>query len=149
MKTILKWGAGILGGAIAAMLIILVVGSLLPVRHEVSRSRTFAVPASVLWDLTMENYRRTNDGTYSILESRPHEVLVTGIARKGLPFGGTWRYELAPRGNQTSLTITERGEVYNPFFRFMSRFVFGYYGSIDKFFAALSSAVDQRRKSGR
>jgi hypothetical protein len=39
-----------------------------------------------------------------------------------------------------SLTITERGEVYNPFFRFVSRYVMGHTQSIDEFMAALRAS---------
>jgi len=31
------------------------------------------------------------------------------------------------------VAITEDGEVYNPFFRFMSRFVFGHAATLDEF----------------
>ena len=30
------------------------------------------------------------------------------------------------------MTITEHGEIYNPFFRVMARFVFGYEGTIER-----------------
>lgn len=52
-------------------------------------------------------------------------------------FGGSWTYELTPVADGTRLRITENGEVYNPLFRFLSRFVFGHYASIDKFMADL------------
>ena len=60
-------------------------------------------------------------------------LLVTRIADPKLPFGGTWTYRLAPAAGGTQVTITEDGEVYNPFFRFMSRFVFGYQATLNEF----------------
>ena len=63
---------------------------------------------------------------------------VTRIADADQPFGGTWTFELAPAGSGTRVTITERGEVYNPIFRFMSRFIFGYTGTMESCLAALS-----------
>lgn len=59
------------------------------------------------------------------------------------PFGGTWTYALVPAGTGTSLTITEDGEVYNPIFRFLSRFVFSQTGTLEASLAAL-----QRRLAG-
>ncbi len=47
----------------------------------------------------------------------------------------------APQGS--TLTITEDGEVYNPIFRFMSRFVFGHEATM----AAYLSAAEKRLKS--
>ncbi len=35
------------------------------------------------------------------------------------------------------LTVTENGEVDNPLFRFLSRYVFGHTGTMDKLFATL------------
>ena len=59
--------------------------------------------------------------------------LVLRIADPTLPFGGTWTYivKAAPAGS--TLTITEDGFVSNPLFRFMSRFVFGHYATIDTY----------------
>ena len=50
-----------------------------------------------------------------------------------------WTYEIAPAPNGTTLTITEDGEVYNPIFRFMSRFVFGHE-------ATMASYLERRRR---
>ena len=35
------------------------------------------------------------------------------------------------------VTLTEAGEIYNPIFRFMARFVFGYSGTIEAYLKAL------------
>jgi hypothetical protein len=40
---------------------------------------------------------------------------------------------VAPRGERTLLRITEEGEVYNPLFRFMSRYVFGHYRTLEQY----------------
>jgi hypothetical protein len=63
--------------------------------------------------------------------------MVTRIADKTLTFGGAWTYELSPQGGGTRLVITEHGEVYNPLFRFMSRFVFGHTATLDRYLADL------------
>lgn len=79
--------------------------------------------------------------TYEVVESRPPERFVVRIADPELPFGGTWTYELKPEGTGTRLVITERGEVYNPIFRFISRFVFSQTATMEKMVAALRNAT--------
>ncbi|MFG0285252.1 MAG: SRPBCC family protein [Phycisphaerales bacterium JB039] len=61
-------------------------------------------------------------------------LLVGRIADDKLPFGGTWTYRLEPEGeSRTAVSITEDGEVYNPMFRFISRFIMGYNGTMDAY----------------
>ena len=136
--------AGVLALFVAAAVTF---GAFLPVAHQVSKSRTFSVSQTQLWDSAVAVFHHTNNGSYEILESdRPHRF-VTGVIGKNLPFGGTWTYELVGNDRETTLTITERGQVYNPFFRFMSRFILGYYGSIDSFFASLKAEPNNVEKS--
>ncbi|SRR6266849_9242027 len=69
-----------------------------------------------------------------VLESSPLRRLVTQIDPEAAgAFGGTWTYELTPDATGTRISVTEVGWISNPIFRFMSRFLFGYYGSLDKF----------------
>jgi hypothetical protein len=77
--------------------------------------------------------------TYEVVERTSPTRLVVRIADPDLPFGGTWTYDLRAEGEGTRLTITERGEVYNPVFRFMSRFVFGHSASIEQTLEALAA----------
>jgi hypothetical protein len=71
--------------------------------------------------------------TYERVETIAPRRIVNRIADPKLPFGGSWTYEIAPSGNGTELTITENGEVYNPLFRFVSRFVMGHQATIEKY----------------
>jgi hypothetical protein len=48
-----------------------------------------------------------------------------------------------PEGSVTRLTITERGVVYNPVFRFASRFIIGHAGSIEQYLAALEGRISR------
>lgn len=77
--------------------------------------------------------------TYQLVEQIQPERIVTRIADPLLPFGGTWTYELRPDGTGTRVTITERGEVYNPVFRFMSRFIFGHTSTMERVLERLGS----------
>lgn len=76
----------------------------------------------------------------SITRREPPSLLVTRIG-EGLPFGGTWTYRLEPLGNGTRVTLVEDGEVYNPFFRFVSRFVMGHEATMDRYLDALEGRM--------
>lgn len=149
----MRWVLGIVGVLVVLVLIVVVVGMVLPKSHVASVSARYAAPPDSLWGtltnvtafptwrrdlksvelLPDENGQRGwresgSNGViaYRVVESAPPRRLVARIADPSLPFGGTWTYELAPTGGGTTLTITERGDIYNPIFRFVSRFVLGY-----------------------
>jgi hypothetical protein len=70
----------------------------------------------------------------------PDRMLVGRIANTDLPFGGAWTYELTPAGEGlTTLRITEDGEVYNPIFRFVSRFVMGHEATMKQYLGAVGT----------
>lgn len=135
---------------------ILLVGMVLPVSHVASVSGQVPGQAEDVWSVITDvdafpswrrgmeeverlpdrdgrpawrEVARTGTMTLEVVRRRPPRVLVTRIADPDLPYGGTWTFELEPDGRDTRLTITERGQIYNPFFRFMARFVFGYEGT--------------------
>jgi uncharacterized protein YndB with AHSA1/START domain len=154
----------ILGLLAAVLVLIVVVGALLPKEHVVSRSARYQQPPEVIWQ-TINDYRafpswRTDvsrvepiAGTegrvawkefsrhgaipFEIVEAQPPSTLVTRIADPNLPFGGTWTYQIAPAEGGSVLTITEHGEVYNPVFRFISRFFIGHTATADQYLLAL------------
>jgi uncharacterized protein YndB with AHSA1/START domain len=154
---------GVLVGIIA---IIAAVGWSLPVRHRASVARTFhASPTEIFalitdvgsfpsWrsDVTRvetladENGRKrwvetTKNGppiTFVMERVVPDRELVSRIANTDLPFGGSWTYELTPAGEGlTTLRVTEDGEVYNPIFRFVSRFVMGHDATMKQYLASV------------
>ena len=70
--------------------------------------------------------------------AEPPRKMIGRIADEGLPYGGKWIYEIEPDGDAASrVTITEDGSVYNPIFRFVSRFIMGHTASIDAYLRAL------------
>jgi hypothetical protein len=127
----------VLAVLVATALVITFIGSRLPVAHTASRSALIAqAPADVYAEVRK---RTAADKAYEIVEDLPPVRLVTRIADKNLPYGGSWTFELAPEGTGTRVTITENGEVYNPLFRFLSRFVFGHTATMDEYLASLSA----------
>jgi uncharacterized protein YndB with AHSA1/START domain len=79
--------------------------------------------------------------TFEVVERRAPERLVVRIADPDVAFGGTWTYELRTEGTGTKLVVTERGEVYNPVFRFVSRFFMSQTATMQKFVDALQQAI--------
>ena len=152
----------------AIVLVVLLVGWSLPVKHRATGEATVKSSPDSLYQLITDvdrfpQWRSTvksvehlpdsagkkrfrevgSDGTilYEIESSVPDQRLVTRIADRSLPFGGSWTFELIPRGDSTTLRITEDGEVYNPIFRFVSRFIFGHNATIEKYLADVRTAA--------
>ena len=155
----------------AVVLIVLLVGWSLPVKHSATGEATLRSSPRTVYQLITDvdrfpewrsSVKRTervpdsagkkrfrevgSDGTilFEIESAVPDQRLVTRIADRSLPFGGSWTYELIPRGDSTTLRITEDGEVYNPVFRFVSRFIFGHAATIEKYLADVRTAVDKQ-----
>jgi len=58
-------------------------------------------------------------------------------------FGGTWTFDIVPvTEGRSRLTLTERGEIYNPIFRALARFAFGYTATMDSCLKALARKVE-------
>jgi len=155
----------LLGMAVALLVLIVVVGYLLPKSHVVHSSAQYSKPPDAVWtaitdyksfpqwrgdvrsvdELPAKNgnpawreHGANGDISYEAVEARPPMRLVTRISDQNLPFGGTWEYVVSPApGGGSSLTITERGEVYNPVFRFVSRFVMGQHITINRYLRSL------------
>jgi uncharacterized protein YndB with AHSA1/START domain len=106
-------------------------------RADVARVERISDAGTVGW----VEHGRHGRLTFVVERSEPPRVLVTRIADRTLPFGGTWTYEIAPTGRGAVVTIIEHGEIYNPLFRFMSRFVFGYDGTMRAYLSALAARV--------
>jgi hypothetical protein len=147
MMLLLKLAGGVAGAAVAIVGVAAAVGAAQPVAHVASRSETFAASPEQLWDLALAAFRRTNDGSYAIVEQDRPRRLVTTIVDEKLPYGGSWTYELAPAAGGTTLTVIERGDVYNPVFRFVSRYVIGHTRTLDAYFANVRKAAETVRSA--
>ena len=164
MKTVLIVSALV----VVVAIVVVAIGAMLPVQHVASRSATLAASPEQVWrlitdvngfpawrsDVKAVERLPDRDGkpvwvedttsgriTLAVDRAEPPRLLVLRIADPDLPFGGTWTYELSADGTRTVLKITENGEVYNPLFRFMSRFIFGHEGTIKGYLAALEKQV--------
>jgi uncharacterized protein YndB with AHSA1/START domain len=161
-----------LAGVVGVVALVALIGLVLPKGHRASRTATYAAPPATVFAVLadVEQYPAwrsdtsrvellADDGqgrrfkeygphgavTYRIEVLEPPARMVTRIADLSLPFGGTWTYEL--RGGAsggTELTITEDGEVYNPIFRFVSRFFMSQTATIEAYQAALAKRLGGR-----
>lgn len=153
-----------------ALVLAVSVGAFLPQMHVATASMTYDTTPQAVWqaitdydgqaawreELTAVQVERRPGGalrvrevddngasiSYDIVEADPPHRLVRRIADSNLPFSGRWTFELDSEGGPTTLTITEHGEVYNPLFRFISRFVIGHTATMDHYLAALQEHLD-------
>jgi hypothetical protein len=156
-------GVALLGFSVVAT------GSLLPKGHVASRSASFNSTSEHLFSLIAgsQSWRQdvlcyealpNNDGrqlvrettrngesiTYELLDRMPPTSIKRKIATDNLPYSGSWTFSLQPQGGGGTLVrITENGQVSNPVFRFMSRFVFGHTRTIDNYLRELGKATAQ------
>jgi uncharacterized protein YndB with AHSA1/START domain len=153
--------------------VVFLIGSMLPQNHTASRTAHLSQPPERLWatvtdvaafptwrsDLTSVEQLPSHDGklvwreisrnrnklTFEAATVDPPRHLVTRITDKGLPFGGSWDYVISPEGTRTgsTITITENGEIYNPVFRVVSRFM-SQTATIDSYLTALAARLGDK-----
>ncbi|TMI94734.1 MAG: SRPBCC family protein [Bacillati bacterium ANGP1] len=168
----MKWIVIVVAVLLGVPTLVASVGSLLPKAHSASRRATFRQSPETLWRLltdyaAMPSWRADlravarspdRDGHEVWLETDkrgqrlpletiaavPPRRLVRRIADPKLPFGGTWTWEIAAAPGGSTLTITEDGEIYNPIFRFVARFLLGYTGTIESHLKALAAKLGEQ-----
>lgn len=143
------WILYIVGGLVALVAVVALVGLMLPQNHIVSRTIRLKQSPDAVWKTITDyanmpqwrselkkiermpdvnghevwkEYNSAGEMPLETIESTPPRKLVRKIGA-GLPFGGGWTYELTPDGSGTQLKITENGEVYNPIFRVVGKFM--------------------------
>jgi uncharacterized protein YndB with AHSA1/START domain len=80
---------------------------------------------------------------FEVVFREPPGRQVVRVLDDGMPFGGTWTYELAPSGEGTRLTISEAGFIRNPVFRVMSRIAFPPTATMDAYLRALAAELGE------
>jgi hypothetical protein len=158
----------IVAALVLLILIVVVTGALLPKRHVSSRSAHFNASAEQLFaliagsqtwrpdvakceevpdssgrHLQLETSRRGETITYELLAIDPPHSIQRKIATPNLPYSGSWSFVLSPASNGTDVRITEDGEIYNPIFRFVTRFIMGETATLDAYLRAMGKATGQ------
>jgi hypothetical protein len=155
-------------GIVLPVIAVVVIGSLLPKRHVVSRSASYRATPERLFSLVAgpQDWRpdvlrceavppvdgrelmreTTRDGktvTYELLDRMPPWSVKRRISTANLPYSGTWTFSLRANDGMTVVQITEDGQVYNPVFRFVSHFILGQTRTMDAYLRALGKATGQ------
>ena len=164
----MKWLLLAVVALVALIVAVIVIGALLPRNHTVTRAIRLKPPPQAVWQAItdynkfpawrhdvekveplpaaqgksgwIETVKGAGRIPLEITESVAPQHLVTHIADLNLPFGGDWVYTITPDAAGSSIVrITENGFVSNPFFRFMSKFVFGQRTTVDNYLKALGA----------
>jgi hypothetical protein len=165
-----RWILYILAGLIGVIAIVAIVGAMLPKAHTASRAMRFRPQPAVLFGVVSDFAKypewrsdvRSMDVqgpvavgsvirehgpngpiAYRIEVFEPPSKIVMRIADDTLAFGGTWTFEVFQNDSGSELVITENGEIYNPFFRFMAKFFFSPYQTIDTYLADLKKKLGE------
>ena len=161
----MRWPLTVLALIASIPIFVVGVGAVLPKEHTATSHATIHAPPDSVWsaltdvdefpawrdDVARVEVLPPRDGhkiwreigkhdavTFEEVEADPPRRLVARIADPSLPYGGSWTYVVAPEhGGRSRVTITENGVVYNPVFRFMSRFVFGHHATQETYLRAL------------
>jgi uncharacterized protein YndB with AHSA1/START domain len=164
MRTWILGAVLVVGGLVVLVGLVAAIGAALPRGHVATRTASFRQPPEAIfgaitdfthaaaWRGDLERVELLESGsglprfrehgahgaiTMEVTELVPPRRLVVRIADPGLPFGGRWIYQVEPAAEGARLSITEEGEVYNPIFRFVSRFVFGHHKTLEDYLRAL------------
>lgn len=166
----MRWLWRILGTLVALILAVFIIGATLPQKHSVSRSATVPATQAAVWAMLsdhsqdamwrpdvetvrriadrdghpvwQENYKNGDSMNIETTLIEPQRKMVRRIVDESM-FSGVWTYELAPSsdGKSTTVKITEDGEVYNPAFRFIGRFIIGNEATVEKYLRNLSAKL--------
>ena len=154
----MKWILLTLAAIVVLVGLAALVGAMLPLRHHASRKARFRASPEALyavlagppdWRTGVKEFgvlpeeggrkrwwEQDDHGqkvTYELVEDMPPRRMAVRIAGLGLPFGGTWTFDISPVAGGSELRVSEDGEIYNVIFRFLARFAFGYTGSIETY----------------
>jgi len=150
---------------VGSIVLVVVIGYALPRNHEAARAITLRQKPAEVFAL-ISNFKdgaswraglgevellperdgharfreRSKNGAlvFEVVEFDPPQRMVTQIDHTGMPFGGVWIFEVAPAAEGSRLNITERGDISNPVFRFVSRFILGYTGTLDTYLKSVA-----------
>jgi len=169
-----KWVLIAVAVSVGLIAVVALIGALLPKNHLASRTVRFNQSPETLWEvltnhpaepswrsdlarveqlpdvnghaLWREVFKNGEVMTLETVEAIPPHRLVRRIADKSLPFGGSWTIEREKFDPGSRVTVMENGEVYNPIFRFVSRFIIGHTATIDRYLAMVGKKFGEEPK---
>jgi hypothetical protein len=166
----MRWLLTALAALLILFALVVAVGSLVPREHVAAVRATYrAAPDEVFrtihdvargaeWrgglqrveviDTEGDRLRWRETADWGVLTFQHDEVVpgrrvVARIVDEGQGFGGTWSWDIEPAGSGSRVTITEHGVIDNPLYRFMSRYLMGYYASLESYAADLGRRLGE------
>ncbi len=166
----LRWLVLVMGLPVLLIAMLMTAGLFLPRDHAACSSARFAAPPDSVWAVISDlehapSWRpdvirmerlpdrdghpawlevgQTGSLPYEVVEWLPPERLALRIDDPGLPFSGSWTYVIEPDRGGSVLTVVERGEIKNAFFRSLARYVFGYHSILDGYLRALGTRLGE------
>lgn len=144
---------------------VMVYGTTVPTRHRAVSTARFHQPREALWEVISDlpaqaAWREGVDRVERLPDRDGHPVWMMHAGRRsmplvvtesdpprllrtdtppdaGLPFAGSWTWQVSAADGGCSVTIIEDGEIFNPFFRGMTALLFGYHGTMDDYLVQL------------
>jgi hypothetical protein len=163
---VLYWVGIALAVLVGILVLICAIGILLPRYHQVRRRVEIKQTPETVWQTLTdfaavpgwhaqilkvermddrdghEVWRETLQGEYTMTmettEATPPRRLVRHIADEKGPFAGRWEFDLTPTTDGCRVTITEFGDIANPFFRCMARLLMNPALYLEMYLAALA-----------
>lgn len=148
-------------------------GMRLPREHTTTRTVVLAQPPQKIWDaiadiqhetawrtdvksverlpdrqgmqIWRENYKGGGSEILGTEQAVAPVYIVRTIADDRSPVQESWEFALNPIANGTSVQITERGRINNPFWRFMSAKIFGH-SYIDDYLKMLAAKFGEKAR---
>jgi Polyketide cyclase / dehydrase and lipid transport len=164
---VVGWLFVVVGAILGLLFVVIVTGMLLPKTHLVSRSLMMKAAPDELWPLISdfdnvstwhpqviqaerlpdhfgrevwrESYKDGSSLKLETMESLPPRRLVRSIADESGPFTGRWEFDITPAEEGCRLTITEKGEISNPLFRFIFRLFMKPAMSLERYLKSLAA----------
>jgi hypothetical protein len=169
----MRWVIMVVVALIAFMIAIFAAGAVLPRKHMAAVITDINQPPAALWQtindqtqatswrsdlqsverkpdrnghlVWLETYKNGMKLELEDTEAAAPRKLVRTVRDTGNMFSGQWEILISPLGTTGStIRITETGEVPNPFFRFMSRFVFGHTKTLEQYLTALAGKYGEK-----
>jgi uncharacterized protein YndB with AHSA1/START domain len=162
---VLSWVVIVLAVLAGLFVLIVLVGALLPRRHVAARTSHVGRPPEAVWEVLTDYslvptwhkevvaidplparagravWRQTFKGNYPVLlevaEATVPRHLAWVIGDEKGPFRGRWDFKLEPADGGCRVILTERGEIPNPFYRFMARLLLDPAKYLERYLQAL------------
>jgi len=162
----MRWLLFIAAALLGLVLLVAIIGLMLPKAHRATRMARFKQPPEVVfaaitgpqeWRGISKSELAADGGprrwreqssrrsiTFEEAASDPPRLSRSRIADTHLPYSGTWTWDIAPTADGgCTCRITEEGEVSNPIFRFVGRFIIGHTRTIDDYLSALGRKFNE------